>query len=70
MQYSTTQNMDTNKGGKNIVFDSPTSAFTRYVREPQSTEAKQTQNDRSRRKSAFARIKQLFSLQSPDTAST
>ena len=66
--------MDINKGGKNIVFDNPTSAFTRYVREPQSTEAKhtqtQTQNNRSKRKSAFARIKQLFSLQSSDTEAT
>jgi hypothetical protein len=64
--------MDTNKAGNNFVCDTPTSAFTRYVRPRQSTseEIKGVQNTFARRRSAFARIKQLFRLQSSDATST
>ena len=57
--------MDARKDPNKFVCDTPTSAFTRYVRDPPTEEIKQTNNDRIKRKSAFARIKQLFSLQSP-----
>ena len=56
--------MDTKKDPNKFVCDTPTSAFTRYVRDPPTDEVKQTNNDRTKRKSAFARIKRLFNLQS------
>lgn len=66
--------MDSKINNKNNVNDfvcgTPTSAFTRYVRDPPANEVNRTQDHRSKRKSAFARIKQLFSLQTSDTAST
>jgi hypothetical protein len=64
--------MDNKKGGNNFVCDTPTSAFTKYVRPRQSdnAETKDIHNTFARRRSAFARIKQLFSLQSYDAKST
>ena len=62
--------MDSKKHKNNVndfVCGTPTSAFTRYVRDPPTNEVIRTQEHRSKRKSAFARIKQLFSLQSSDT---
>jgi hypothetical protein len=38
----------------------PTSAFTRYVKQPE--QSTQVINTRTRRKSAFSRIKRLFSI--------
>lgn len=52
---------------KDFICGTPTSAFTRYVRNPPTNEVIRAQEHRSKRKSAFARIKQLFSLQSSDT---
>lgn len=57
--------MDTKDNIKDTIGTAPTSAFTRYVRNPPPEEILKTQDDRKKRKSAFARIKQLFSLQSP-----
>ncbi len=64
--------MDTNKGDRKFVCDTPTSAFTRYIRPTQSAskETNNIQNTAIKRRSAFARIKQLFRLQSSDTTST
>jgi|694.fasta_scaffold27352_8 hypothetical protein len=61
--------MDAKKGINGFVSDTPTSAFTRYVR-PRPSASEETKDIIARRKSAFARIKQLFSLQSYDTKST
>jgi hypothetical protein len=65
--------MDSKKNKNNVkdfVCGTPTSAFTRYVRDPPTNEVNHAQDHRIKRKSAFACIKQLFSLQSSDTAST
>jgi hypothetical protein len=62
-------NIDKNQY-KGFAVGTPTSAFTRYVRDPPNDQVIRAQKDRMKRKSAFARIKQLFSLQSPDTATT
>lgn len=57
--------MDTKDNLKDTIGTAPTSAFTRYVRNPPPEEILKTQDDRKKRKSAFARIKRMFSLQSP-----
>jgi len=56
--------MDTKRQNKPDIGSAPTSAFTPYVRTPPTKEVIRAKNDRIERKSAFARIKQLFSLSS------
>jgi hypothetical protein len=56
---------------KKVTFalDNPTSAFTKFVRaEKIHTEC--TKEDRTKRKTAFARIKQLFKIQSCELEQT